>query len=60
MKTFVHLLKVAVLCYALAFVAHATNRILAQRDEMVKIEKATFMLKVKELDETAHVHCDPS
>jgi hypothetical protein len=58
MKTFLHLLKVAAFCYAFAFAAHATNRFLAQRDEMVKIEQMNTVIKATELE--GSVHCNPS
>jgi hypothetical protein len=58
MKTLAKLLKIAVLGYSLAFAFHATNRFLAQRDEMVTIEKMNSVLKAVELQ--GNVHCSPS
>jgi len=58
MKTLVQILKIAALAYSLGFAYHATDRFLAQRDEMVKIERVNTTLKAIELQ--GSVHCDPT
>lgn len=56
MKTLTRLVKIVVFCYSLGFAFHATNRFLAQRDEIVKIERMNSVLKAIELQ--GNVHCD--